>query len=49
VRHRVLSIDYNELEILLQEDPGLLKEENFHIGLSFVTAFICTFLLKMER
>jgi len=49
MRHRVPPVDYNDLEILLQENPVLLKEETFHFVLCFVTVFMCIFFLKLER
>jgi len=49
MRHRVPQVDYNDLEILLQEEPGLLNEETFRIVLCFVTVFMCTFFLRLER
>jgi len=39
-------VDFNDL---LQEDPGLLKEDSFHIVLCFVTVFMSIFFLKLER
>jgi hypothetical protein len=40
--------DYNNLDILLQENPGLLNEETFHIVLCFVSVLMCIFL-RLER